>query len=100
MKPHKYMRQRGGKWTIVRKVPTDVVEQFGRKQVWRSLNTGDLSMANTRYLAVMAEIEAEFDKARLNQASSKPMSLNTVDIEWIARNWFYAEVTWLLKPSA
>lgn len=91
MKPHKYMSQPNkgsNKWYIIRKYPSDISHNFKGAQKWVSLKTGDLATANKRYPAVMAQIEAEFEQYRNSQASS----LDTVDIEWIAKSWFEGQV--------
>ena len=91
MKPHKYMTQQGNTWTIRRRVPKDILDKFPKGEVWKSLKTGDLPTANSRYPAALTEIETQFAQARLDFKSQKPASLNTVDISWIAKTWFDAE---------
>ena len=88
MKPHKYMKLRGNKWYIIRKVPADISHSFPKKQIWKSLKTSDLQMAHSRYPKALAEIEAEFELAKVNSVINQPASLNMMDIDWIAKTWF------------
>ncbi len=56
-------------WSLRHRVPKDIIETFGKKEVWRSLRTRDDRIAAQRYHTVKSEIEAEFNAHRttLNQ---------------------------------
>lgn len=82
------MRQRGQTWNIVRKVPAGILHCFSTKQIWRSLKTKDLGIANSRYAGVLTEIENEFEQARLKLLTEKPNSLDMIDTQWIVKSWF------------
>nr|WP_315052573.1 DUF6538 domain-containing protein [uncultured Brevundimonas sp.] len=48
-----------------RRVPSALREVLGRKEIWRSLGTDSLTVAKRRALRVAAQIEHEFEIARL-----------------------------------
>ena len=58
------LRPRGTKWYLRVRVPMDAVENFGQREVWKSLDTGDYRKAKSRYLVERAELERRFAAAR------------------------------------
>ena len=44
------LMRRGTKWYLRVKVPDDVVDAIGKREIWKSLRTGDYQLARTRYL--------------------------------------------------
>jgi len=60
----KGMRLRGGRFYVRRHVPCDLQAPLNRVELWRSLKTDSLQTALRRMPAVMAGIEAEFDRVR------------------------------------
>ncbi|WP_395333966.1 site-specific integrase [Novosphingobium sp. BL-8H] len=58
------MRLRGGRFYVRRHVPCDLQAPLNRVELWRSLKTDSLQTALRRMPAVMAGIEAEFDRVR------------------------------------
>ncbi|WP_459662874.1 DUF6538 domain-containing protein [Novosphingobium sp. 11B] len=58
------MRLRGGRFYVRRHVPCDLREPLSRVELWRSLKTDSLQTALRRMPAVMAGIEAEFERVR------------------------------------
>jgi hypothetical protein len=43
------LMQRGSRWYLRAKVPADLVEEVGRREIWRSLDTGSHRKAIGRY---------------------------------------------------
>ena len=42
------MMRRGTKWYLRVKVPDDVVDAIGKREIWKSLRTGDYQLARRR----------------------------------------------------
>ncbi|WP_404482806.1 DUF6538 domain-containing protein [Novosphingobium sp. BL-52-GroH] len=64
------MRLRGGQLYVRRHVPCDLQQPLGRVELWRSLKTDSLQTALRRMPAVMAGIEAEFDRVRAGMGAT------------------------------
>ena len=58
------LMQRGTKWYLRRSVPKDLQQVIGKKQIWRTLNTGDYKVAKPRYVQELAKVERQFAAAR------------------------------------
>ncbi|MEP9374420.1 site-specific integrase [Mesorhizobium sp. KR1-2] len=57
-------RGRGGIFYFRVRVPKDLVERIGRKDIWVSLGTNDFSVAKERYLEQSLNMEREFAEQR------------------------------------
>ncbi|MEQ8829523.1 MAG: integrase [Alphaproteobacteria bacterium] len=60
----------GGVWKFRRRVPVDLVDVLGRKQIKRSLKTKSRDLAATRAAALDAEIEAQWASLRAGAIAS------------------------------
>ncbi|MEE8501689.1 MAG: DUF6538 domain-containing protein, partial [Kiloniellales bacterium] len=58
------LMRRGTKWYLRRSVPKDLQRVIGKKQKWKSLHTGDYTVAKARYVQELAKIDREFTAAR------------------------------------
>ncbi len=58
------LMQRGTKWYLRVCVPKDIVDEVGRREIWRSLETGNHRKAKSRYHQVWADIDAQFEAVR------------------------------------
>jgi hypothetical protein len=65
--------QRGTKWYLRVKVPDDVFNIIGKREIWRSLDTGDHHEAKRRYFDKRAEAERTFAIAREGVAGQQQM---------------------------
>ena len=50
------LMRRGSRWYLRAKVPADLVEEVGRREIWRSLDTGSHRKAVGRYHRVRGEV--------------------------------------------
>ncbi len=75
-------------WSLRHRVPKDIIETFGKKEVWRSLRTRDDRIAAQRYRTAKSEIEAEFEAHRAS-LSQKPLNgaLAPTDRQPICQNY-------------
>lgn len=92
MTRHMYLKRRGGTWGIRRRVPKDIVEVLGKKELWRTLRTEDKTTAQTRYPVALQSMEQEFAMVRAQISAGAPVSLSGLDVEWEAQKWFEREV--------
>ena len=58
------LMRRGTKWYLRVRVPDDVVGTIGKKEIWKSLGTGDHGKAKALYLEERARLERQFARAR------------------------------------
>lgn len=70
-----YVQKRGNKYGVRIRVPDDLREVLQKREVTRSLGTGDPQKAKVAYHKVCAEIEADFSAARESLAPSEPALL-------------------------
>jgi len=91
MSKHLHLTKRGETWVIRRRVPANIVDAVGKKEVWRTLGTKDKSVAVRRYPATLEALEREFEIATSRSDSTKPVSLEKFDVRWEARQWFIQE---------
>ncbi len=56
---------RGSRYSVVVNVPKDLLTRIGKKQVWKSLGTGDKVEARRRSLKIRTEIFGNFERERL-----------------------------------
>ncbi|ETD82012.1 DUF6538 domain-containing protein [Rhodobacter capsulatus] len=80
-----YIQKRGknGIWYARLRVPTDLVNAFGKDEFSKSLRTSDERVARKQARTVIAEWEHQFELARL-----KP-ELSTADAETLARYYYH-----------
>ena len=58
------LMRRGTKWYLRVKVPDDLQHVIGKKEIWKSLRTGDHGKAKARYIEERAKVERQFALAR------------------------------------
>ena len=78
--------KRGTRWYLRVRVPLDLVDRIGRREIWKSLGTGDHREAKRCYLDKRAEIQRQFDVARDGLEA-----LSDADIRRMVARWFDAE---------
>lgn len=64
-------RREGGTYYVRVRVPLDLVEFMGRKEVWRSLRTKDPKEAKRRCRAALDELDRTFDEQRRHRDGGK-----------------------------
>ncbi len=83
----------GGRWYVRMPVPRDLQEVLRKRTIEEALNTGDLTKARRRKHAVVAEIFAAFERARLGRITS-------ADIEQEAQRYLREQLQEILdRPS-
>jgi integrase len=75
-----HLTRRGGRYYYRRRVPSDLVEKYGRKEHTQALGTADRREAEKLARRVAAELDAAFDRLRAPPVSSGAPWV-TVDIE-------------------
>jgi len=58
------LKQRGARWSLRRRVPADLVEAWGQREVTRALDTPDYKEARKRLPQAWAALDAEFEAFR------------------------------------
>ena len=58
------LMRRGTKWYLRVRVPTDIVDDVGRSEIWKTLGTGDHRKAVSRYHQARADVVAQFEAVR------------------------------------
>ncbi len=64
MAKHPGLMRRGSRWYLRAKVAADLVEEVGRREIWRGLETGSHRKAVGRYHQVRGEVQALLEAAR------------------------------------
>jgi hypothetical protein len=72
------------------RVPADLVEVIGRREIKRSLRTGDRRVAARRINQEAAEVERLFEAARRGLRQETVTSLTEAEIRQIALSWFHS----------
>ena len=58
------LMRRGSRWYLRVKVPADLVEEAGRREIWHSLETGSHRKGVGRYHQAQGEVQALLESAR------------------------------------
>jgi integrase len=77
--------KRGTRWYLRVRVPSDLVDRIGKREISKSLGTGDHRQAKARYPEERAKIERQFAAARDGHEA-----LSEADIGRMVRQWFDA----------
>jgi len=67
-----HLSKRGSRYYIRRRIPTELVEHYGRKELWRALGTSDRREGGRLCRAAGAALDAEFEQARAALAAPPP----------------------------
>ena len=81
-----FKHPRTGVYWFRRRVPTDLVERVGRKEVTRSLGTRDATEAKQRYAEVLSEYEVQWTNLRAGPRALTEREAHAVATR-IFRNW-------------
>lgn len=88
---------RNGVYYVRKRVPEDLVEKVGKKEIQKSLRTKDQNVALKLFPDVLSEIEADFDRYRDEQAPSSQANpsptISAYDIKRIYSDKFKAVQT-------
>ena len=95
MRKHSWLflrKERDGthRYYLRARVPVDLVEVIGRREIKRSLRTGDRREAARRINQEAAEIERLFEAARRRLRQETVTSLTEAEIRQIALSWFHS----------
>ncbi len=77
------LMRRGTKWYLRAWVPEDLQHVIGRKDIWKSLRTGDYSVAKARYIEERVRVEREFAAAR-----NGPPPIGGEEVRQAVADWF------------
>lgn len=59
-----HLHERGGRYSIRRRIPTDLIEHYGRREIVRALGTSDRKEAVRRCRIEGVKLDEEFERAR------------------------------------
>ncbi len=79
------LMQRGTKWYLRVCVPKDIVDEVGRREIWRSLETGNHRKAKSRYHQVWADIDAQFEIVRGRRGDD---DVTNAELRRLVTAWF------------
>ena len=77
------LMRRGTKWYLRVPVPEELQQVIGRKEVWKSLRTGDHGKATSLYFKERARIERQFATAR-----NGPPPIDGEEVRQAVAGWF------------
>ena len=81
------LMRRGSRWYLRAKVPADLVEEVGRREIWRSLETGSHRKAVGRYHQVRGEVQALLEAARRRLRGGGD-EVTDAELRRLAAMWF------------
>ena len=73
------------------RVPKDLLNVYGRKEIKKSLGTHDRKIANSRIKAEAASLQGEFDAHRRNLTGKKTSDVTKAELKVLASKWFQAK---------
>lgn len=76
------LMRRGTKWYLRVSVPGDLVDAIGKREVWRSLRTGDHREAKRRYFEERAKVERQFGSARQGLDALSEQDIRRMVVQW------------------
>ncbi len=79
------LMRRGTKWYIRVCVPKDIVDEVGRREIWRSLETGDHRKATRRYHGARADMNELFEAARSRRGDD---DVTNAELRRLVTAWF------------
>jgi integrase len=74
--------RRGTRWYIRVRVPDDLVDTIGKREIWKSLGTGDHRKAKALYPKERAKVERQFATARDGLATLADEDMQRMVIRW------------------
>lgn len=77
-----HLTRRGARYSIRRRIPSDLVAFYGRREIQRSLGTSDRREAERLVRSVGAELDAEFEAARATQAAKASSAAPEASQPW------------------
>lgn len=80
------LKQRGARWYLRRRVPADIVETWGAREVTRALGTSDYKVARALLPKVWADIDDEFTAKRGLSASHPGMVAHGLLLQFRAKH--------------
>lgn len=84
MAKHAGLHLRGSRWYARINVPKDLWGVMGKREVWRSLRTGNRRVALTRLKGVQHETTLAFDRARRRRREG----VSDAELRSLVRTWF------------
>ncbi len=89
MAKHPWLFNRDGRYYLRARVPADLVEVLGRREVKKSLMTSDLREARRRINVEAAELETRFADARRKDRRRPATHLTEAEVRRLVVGWFY-----------
>ncbi len=83
------LRRRGARYYVRRRVPLDLVEDYGRPEISYSLGTADPREARRRVRAELVKLDADFARRRRRLQAEAPTPLTDTDILHMVVQWFW-----------
>ena len=81
------LMRRGTKWYLRLRVPADLMDEVGKKEIWRTLGTGDYGKAVSRYKMVLGEVEALLESARRRRRGGDA-DVSDAELRRLVSMWF------------
>jgi len=86
-----HLSKRGTRYYVRRRIPTDLVEHYGRKELWRALGTSDRREAERLCRVAGAALDTEFEQARAKLTAANadavdptPVASAPIDVDAVA----------------
>ena len=77
---------RGSKWYLRMRVPKDLVATIGKREIWRSLRTGDHRKARALYFDKRAALEREFAALREGPGQLDDARMRQMVLDWFGQH--------------
>jgi hypothetical protein len=87
------LHRRGNRLYVRKRVPDEIRPIVGKKEIWKSLNSGDYESVRGDFWAISAEIEEQFARARRGLEKTEPQPLSSIMARRFAQSWFRKEIS-------
>ena len=87
MSRRSFLQKRGSVWWFRCRVPQDLVDHYGKREVLKNLRTRDYAEAQRLVVHIAAEQQREFDALRQARAAPAVAELTQEDIHRLANGW-------------
>ena len=91
MAKHPWLFDRNGRYYLRARIPADLVEVMGRREIKKSLKTSDLREARRRINVEAAELETQFADARRRDRRRPATHMTEAEVRELVVGWFYDE---------
>ena len=75
--------RRGARYYLRVRVPLDLIETLGRREIWQSIGTADYREAVRRYFRAQTELQQQFEQARRRRAGLSNDEARRLASDWL-----------------